>query len=55
MARELTQQEQERRAHWGRVHMEADRRPLLKGLFPRLGRYMGEGCRREKGRGGFDG
>lgn len=34
---------------WGQVHVEADRRPLLPGLFPRLGRYIGEGSRRERG------
>lgn len=55
MKRPLTQEEQDRRAHWAAVHTEADRRPLLKGLFPRLGKYSGPGCRREKGRGGFDG
>lgn len=54
MPRTLTAEEQERRDHWARVHIEADRRPLLSGLFPRLGRYMGEGCRRQRGKGGFD-
>lgn len=55
MPRTLTPEEEESRAHWAKVHIAADRRPLLPALFPRLGRYMGEGCRREKGRGGFDG
>lgn len=55
MPRELTAEEQERRAHWGRVHVEADRRPWIRGLFPHLGKYQGEGCRRQKGKGGFDG
>jgi hypothetical protein len=30
MPRTLTPEEQERRAHWGRVHVEADRRPWIR-------------------------
>jgi hypothetical protein len=55
MPRPLTPEEQDRRDHWRKVHIAADRRPWLKTMFPRLGKYQGEGCRREKGKGGFDG
>lgn len=34
---------------WGRVHVEGDRRPGVPNLWPRLGRYRGEGMRRERG------
>jgi hypothetical protein len=55
MPRPLTQEEQDRRDRWNRVHLEADRRPLLRGLFPRLGKYQGEGLRRQRGKGGENG
>jgi hypothetical protein len=55
MPRPLTPEEQERRERWKAVHIAADRRPWIRGLFPRLGKYQGEGLRRERGRGGFDG
>jgi hypothetical protein len=45
----LTEEQLQSRERWARVHIEADRRPLLPDLFPRLGRYMGEGARRSRG------
>lgn len=33
---------------WRKVHLDGDRREPVK-LWPRLGRYAGEGIRRERG------
>jgi hypothetical protein len=51
MPRTLTPEEQERRAHWSQVHIEADRRPWIRGWFPKLGKYQGEGLPAGEGQG----
>jgi hypothetical protein len=37
-----------RKRDWAAVHLAGDRNPPLR-LWPRLGRYAGEGLRRERG------
>lgn len=46
------EQRQAERARWGQVHLAGDRQPPLPAMFgltARLGRYLGEGRRRERG------